>query len=43
VVRLRLRSPARGRYVIVWFTRLPPDRSGTFQAAVYRIRLRGRA
>jgi cytoskeletal protein RodZ len=43
VVRLRLRSPARGRYVIVWFTRLPPDRSGTFQAAVYHISLRGHA
>jgi helix-turn-helix protein len=43
VVRLRLRSPARGRYVIVWFTRLPPDRSGTFQAAVYHISLRGQA
>jgi cytoskeletal protein RodZ len=43
VVRLRLRSPARGSYVIVWFTRLPPDRSGTFQAAVYHVSLRGHA
>jgi Helix-turn-helix domain len=41
VVRLRLHRPARGRYVIVWFTRLPPDQSGTFQAAVRHISLRG--
>jgi hypothetical protein len=41
VVRLRLDSPVHGRYVIVWFTRLPADRSGTFQAAVYHISLRG--
>jgi hypothetical protein len=41
VVRLRLDSPAQGRYVIVWFTRLPPDQSGTFQAAVYHISLQG--
>jgi cytoskeletal protein RodZ len=41
VVRLRLDSPAQGRYVIVWFTRLPPNQSGTFQAVVYRIILQG--
>jgi helix-turn-helix protein len=41
VVWLRLDSPAQGRYVIVWFTRLPPDQSGTFQATVYRISLQG--
>jgi helix-turn-helix protein len=41
VVRLLLDSPAQGRYVIVWFTRLPPDQNGTFQATVYRISLQG--
>jgi len=41
VVRLRLDRPAQGRYVVVWFTRLPPDQSGTFQAAVFHISLRG--
>lgn len=41
VVRLRLGSPAQGRYVIVWFTRLPRNQSGTYQAAVYHISLRG--
>ena len=40
VVRLTT-APARGRYVLVWFTRLPPDQAGTFQVAVYGIRLNG--
>ena len=43
VVRLRLTSPAHGRYVLVWFTRLPTDPAGTFQAGVYNIRLNGHA
>ncbi|HEY6275201.1 MAG TPA: helix-turn-helix transcriptional regulator [Streptosporangiaceae bacterium] len=41
VVRLHLSSPAHGRYVLVWFTGLPPDQSGTFQAAVYHVSLAG--
>ena len=41
VVRLRLTTPAHGRYVLVWFTRLPADPAGTFQAGVYNIRLAG--
>ncbi len=41
VVRLRPDSPAQGRYVLVWFTRLPLDQSGRFQADVYHISLRG--
>jgi transcriptional regulator with XRE-family HTH domain len=41
VVRLSLASPARGRYVLVWFTRLPTDSSGTFQASVHGVRLQG--
>jgi helix-turn-helix protein len=41
VVRLHLSRPARGRYVLVWFTRLPRDRSGTFQAHVHHVSLRG--
>jgi Helix-turn-helix domain len=43
VVRLRLTRPAHGRYVLIWFTRLPADPSGTFQADVYNVRLEGRA
>jgi len=31
----------RGRYVLVWFTRLPPDQAGTFQASVYDIKVLG--
>jgi hypothetical protein len=42
VVRLRLTRPSRGRYVLIWFTRLPPDPAGTFQASVYSLQLEGR-
>jgi hypothetical protein len=41
-VRLRLATPAHGRYVLIWFTRLPPDPAGTFQASVHNLRLEGR-
>ena len=34
-------SRTRGRYVLVWFTKLPPDHAGTFQASVYRVMLHG--
>jgi cytoskeletal protein RodZ len=43
VVHLQLARPARGRYVLIWFTSLPPDPAGTFQARVYDLRLEGRA
>jgi hypothetical protein len=42
VVRLRLGRPAHGRYVLIWFTRLPRKPGGAFQASVYSIGLRGR-
>jgi len=42
VVRLRLTRPAHGRYVLLWFTRLPPGPAGTFQVSVYGLRLEGR-
>jgi hypothetical protein len=42
VVRLRLPTSARGRYVLIWFTSLPPDPVGTFQVSVYDLRLEGR-
>ncbi|HEY5986784.1 MAG TPA: helix-turn-helix domain-containing protein [Streptosporangiaceae bacterium] len=41
LVRLQLANPARGRYVVIWFTKLPPDSKGTFQAGIYGIRLNG--
>jgi cytoskeletal protein RodZ len=40
-VSLRPSSPARGRYVLVWFTRLPRDSTGTFQVSVRDIKLEG--
>jgi hypothetical protein len=40
-VRLHLSRPARGRYVLVWFTRLPRNRSGAFQAHVHHVSLQG--
>jgi hypothetical protein len=42
VVHLRLTRPAHGRYVLLWFTRLPPDPAGTFQETVYGLQLKGR-
>ena len=37
MVRLRLSAPARGRYLLIWLTRLPPDPAGTFQASIYEV------
>jgi transcriptional regulator with XRE-family HTH domain len=42
VMRMRLTAPAHGRYVLIWFTRLPRDPAGNFQASVYSLRLEGR-
>ncbi|MGI8448966.1 MAG: discoidin domain-containing protein, partial [Streptosporangiaceae bacterium] len=41
VVRLTLASPVRGRYVLVWLTRLPPDPAGTYKAEIYGIAVKG--
>jgi Helix-turn-helix domain len=43
VVRLGLAAPVRARYVLIWFTSLPRNPAGTFQASVYDIRLVGHA
>jgi cytoskeletal protein RodZ len=34
-------APVRARYVLLWFTKLPPDDQGTYQAAVYSVHLHG--
>ena len=34
-VQLRLNTPANGRYVLIWFTRLPPSSQGKYQVTVY--------
>jgi hypothetical protein len=41
VVTLRPARTAKARYLLLWFTRLPPDSSGTFEAIVYDVRLHG--
>ncbi len=41
IVRLGLSRPAHGRYVLVWFTKLPQDPAGTYQAAIYGIGVKG--
>jgi helix-turn-helix protein len=42
VVRLQFTRPVRGRYLLLWFTRLPPGPAGNFQASVYRLVPMGR-
>ena len=34
-------APVHVRYLLIWFTKLPPDNAGHYQAAVYRITVRG--
>jgi cytoskeletal protein RodZ len=41
MVYLKVGSRPRGRYVLVWFTRLPPNAAGNFQVAVHGVRVRG--
>jgi cytoskeletal protein RodZ len=41
-VQLPLAAPVRARYLLIWFTKLPADSSGTYQATVYRIGVQGR-
>jgi cytoskeletal protein RodZ len=42
VIRMTLARPATGRYLLVWFTRLPPDPAGTFKAEIFGIGVKGR-
>jgi hypothetical protein len=39
---LRLKTPARARYVIIWFTQLPPNGAGKYQAFIYSVAVTGR-
>ena len=41
VVQLRPAAPVRGRYLLIWFTQLPPDNAGTYQADISGVVLRG--
>jgi len=40
-VELTLTTPAHARYLLIWFTKLPPDNTGTYQASLYAISVRG--
>jgi hypothetical protein len=40
-VRLPLSSPVSARYVLIWFTLLPPDSAGTYQVTVYQVTVDG--
>jgi len=40
-VRLKVASQARGRYVLIWFTRLPPRSRGEYQIEVYDVTIGG--
>jgi len=42
LVNLRFTRPAHGRYLLVWFTNLPPNGAGTFGASVYGVQVQGR-
>ncbi len=41
-VHVSLSAPAHARYLLIWFTKLPPDPSGTYQVSVYKIGVQGR-
>lgn len=40
-VQLTLTAPAGCRYVLIWFTRLPPDGHGHYQVSVYNVMVDG--
>ncbi len=40
-VQLSPTSPVHARYLLIWFTKLPPDSAGTYQASIYAIHVRG--
>jgi len=41
VTTLRPARPRWARYLLIWFSLLPPDAAGTFQASIYNIVIRG--
>jgi hypothetical protein len=40
-VSVRIARPKSARYLLIWFTLLPPDSTGTYQASVYNVRIGG--
>lgn len=41
LLSLPLTAPARARYILLWFTRLPPDGAGTYQVFVHQVTVQG--
>ena len=41
-VRLTLRHPASARYLLIWFTQLPPNGAGQYQESIYHVLVNGR-
>ena len=41
VMAVRFTAPVHARYVLIWFTKLPPAASGVFQASVYNVTVQG--
>ena len=39
---LHLKAPTPARYVVIWFTLLPPDGTGTYRASIYGVTVAGR-
>jgi hypothetical protein len=37
----RAARPAKGRYVLIWFTKLPPAGDGQFAAEIFAVTVRG--
>jgi hypothetical protein len=40
-VQFKLSTPVHVRYLLIWFTKLPPDNAGHYQASVYKIGVQG--
>ena len=40
-MQFQLSAPVHVRYLLIWFTKLPPDNAGTYQASVYKITVQG--
>ncbi len=43
LLSLPFATPERARYVLVWFTRLPPDNAGTYQVLVHQVTVQGQS
>jgi hypothetical protein len=41
VLRLTLPRPVAARYLLIWFTQLPPDGAGHYQATVSQVQVTG--